>query len=84
MTEDLRQATPDEIDSDDMCIVVASRLIGQNVGFWFTTDGNSVFVQAYKSLADTDPIVLTLDNVDDFLATRRAERIARQLHTDAN
>lgn len=86
MNEDWRIATPEEIDSDELAIAVANRLIGQQIGYRFvvTEDGNGVFVEARKSLAGDEFMRVTLDNVDDFLATRRAERIARQLNRDAN
>lgn len=66
----MRSATADEIDSDDAAIVIANRLIGQGIGYWFVTDGQSVFVRCFKDRINDEEITVTLENVDQVIRHR--------------
>jgi hypothetical protein len=64
-------ATPDEIDSDDLAITIASRLIGHQIGFWFVTDGQTVSVRCYRDRIHDEETTVTLQNVDEITRHRR-------------
>lgn len=69
---DFRQATAQEVDADDAAIVVAQALVRYHVGFWFVTDGNTVFVKTYKDRINDEEVIVTLENIDEIMRHRLA------------